>query len=163
MRRLTLTLTFSLLALMDLFLTGCGQDAPSPAVPVGTTTGPHGGIAVPLPDGAGYAEILLEKEGPSKGKSRAAAKGVKPRFVVFFLNPDRNGPASPAPGEAQLKVNLPTGSTASVVLTASPKTDDPSGSARFLSEPGDYDYDELSGELSATLGGQASSVTFALR
>jgi len=156
-------LTFSPLALMALLLIGCSQDVPAPSVPVGTTSGPHGGIAVPLPHGAGYAEILLEKEGPSKGKARVAARGVKPRFAVFFLNADRNGPASPAPSEAQLKVNLPTGSTASVALSASPKADDAVGSARFLSEPGDYDYDELFGELSATLGGQPSSVTFALR
>jgi hypothetical protein len=139
---------------------GCGQGVPAPAVPTGTTTGPHGGIAVPLGDGAGYAEILLEKEGAAKGKPKP---GVRPRFAVYVLNAERTGPASPPPSEARLKVALPTGTTVDVALTASAKAGDPTGPARYVSQPGDYDYDELSGEVTVTLDGKSSTVPFALR
>jgi hypothetical protein len=141
-----------------LFGGGCGgEPTPAAAAPRGSTTGPHGGIAVPLPGDQGYAEVVVERIA-SKGTAKAPSK-----LAVYFLNADLKAPLSPLPTNVAVKAILPTGDTANPTLTLEPKSSDPLAAGRHVSPTGDFDYDELSGEVTATVDGASVSLPFAFR
>jgi hypothetical protein len=138
---------------------GCGPNkAPSEAVKK-STIGPHGAMALTLDGDKGYVEVLLERP-----KSRAARKAAQPMLVAYFLQKDGKTALTPLPTAVDASVR-PPGKDAplSLALVSRPVGSDPASAGRFASEPGDLDYDDLPGELSATLDGQTVKVSFTVR
>ena len=80
--------------------------------------------------------------------------------VVYFLGPDKAAAMAPPPGDVRVKVIPPEGEPSELALKAEPKGAD---TARFASPPGRYDYDELRGEVTATVGGGSVTTPFAMR
>lgn len=161
MRRPTpLGLTFSLL----LIGSGCGGGGASAlVVPQGTTNGPHGGIALPIPGEKGYAEILVERDSRvSKGK-QSKASALSPKIAIYFLGTDLKAPLSPLPTDVSVKTVAPTGDSSTATLSLDPIADDATSAGRYISPSGDYGYDELSGEITANVEGQAVTLPFAFR
>lgn len=152
MRRHLLTILRPLVALglAACLLPGCAGGGASSEPPGGTLqqdVGPHGGVAVPLGE-RGYAEILVDVKG-----------GSQTTLVAHFLEPDRKAPLAATPTNVTANLKLPTGESPSVSF--SPQGD--AAAKRFVSNPGDYNFDELRGELSATLDGEAFTAPFAFR
>lgn len=138
------------LGLAVLFFSGCGGGGASSEPPGGTLRqdyGPHGGVAVPLGD-RGYAEIVVDTQGGSQTK-----------LVAHFLSTDRKSPLATTPTNVAANLQLPTGENSSVTFTTQ---GDPSAQ-RFVSAPGVFDFDELRGEISATLDGETFTAPFAFR
>jgi hypothetical protein len=137
---------------------GCGTigGAATPTAP-GTTVGPHGGTAVPLPGDRGYAEVQLDRTGVKPGRPGGA------RLNVYFLASDLKAPLSASPTEVTVKAIPPGGEALTLTLRPDAPGDKKAAPGRFTSPPGDLDYDELRGEVSATIDGQTSTVPFAFR
>ena len=142
---------FGLIAAAPLAVVGCGGGSSTTVTAAGTTAGPHGGLAIPLPDGKGFAEVVVEKD----PKAKPGSKSAMPKIAVYFLGPDVKTPLTPAPTTVSVKSIPPTGESATVSLTLD--------GTRFITPPGDFDYDELRGELTATFDGQSATVPFAFR
>jgi hypothetical protein len=79
-------------------LMGCGGGTPK-TLP--TTAPPHGGSILNLPDGAGFAEVVVNSL--KKGET------TKSEFSVYFLGPDRTTALAPAPTSATLTLSTPRG------------------------------------------------------
>jgi hypothetical protein len=134
---------------------GCGTITPAPPITAkGTTIGPHGGSAVPLPDDKGYAEVVVERE------SRAI-KSARSRIAVYFLTSDLKSPFGGAPSGVIVKAVPPEGEAVTLTLAPAPASSDKAGKCRFVSDPGKFDYDELRGELTATIDGKSMTQPFA--
>lgn len=123
---------------------GCGGGGtPAASAP---RTGPHGGVLAEIPPGGpGFVEILAETGDDGKA-----------RLVAYFLGGDATTPASPAPATASIALMLPDGT--------SPTTDlkpDAAAPDRLVSAAGPYELDQLFGEITATVDGQAVTVPFA--
>lgn len=149
-----------LLAAGCLAAAGCaGSDGAVALDPsVAPTVGPHGGPAVPL-GGKGYAEIVIEPEG------KATRTGRKVVLAVYFLETDLSTPLEPAPTDVSASVLTPEDpEPRAVTLAARPGPGaKPTGGLRFASEVGKFDYDELNGELTATVEGETITRGFAFR
>jgi hypothetical protein len=143
-RRLVVSLLASAFA-----AAGCTSSASLPAQSF-VADGPHGGLVVPLPGNAGFAEIFNE-EG-SVPASRPRGRGPK-AVVIYFLGPDKQTAMSPAPTGVSLKL---AGEAAGATITLNPAPDpkDPAGAGRFASPVGDFDLSGRRAELTADLGGQ---------
>jgi hypothetical protein len=115
-------------------------------------------MALPLGDGKGYVEVLLERP---KGRAR---KAEAPMLVAYFLQPDGKSAQTSLPSAVEA-TGRPPGKDAPVVLRlmSRPVPTTAAGLARFASDPGDLDYDNLAGDLTATRDGQAVTVPFAVR
>ena len=138
---------------------GCGEHDKGTINPDLATLGPHGAPALPLGD-KGFAEVLVEPLNPTAKR----AAGAKMVLAVYFLQPD-------------LKTNLaePTGVSATIItpeapepepvaLTAKPYSGrNPGPGLRFASAVGKFDYDELQGELTATVSGESFTKKFRFR
>ncbi len=133
---------------------GCGEraSAPDASTVVAEVFGPHYGPALALPGDRGYAEILAE---PNRG-------GQDPSVVVYFLDPDLKRVLSPLPSDVRVKLAIPGGGIEELSLSPSPKPRDKAGSGRMASPPVSVDPDRVSGELSATVGGQPFSIAFSI-
>lgn len=146
----------SCLAAVSFLVAGCfeGTPAPEPARIV-NAVGPHGGYMIPLPADAGFAEVAFE---PVKATGRGRPNLV---LAAYFLGPDQKSPLSAAPSDVKASVLTPEDPTPKpVALSAQPDKAKADGAVRFASEPGSFDYDELQGELSATVGGLSFTGTF---
>lgn len=143
-RHLRLSAATALIAVTLGLAVGCGVGTPAVSSG-GTKIGPHGGVARPI--GAGYAEVLIDKD--------FKKKGAKPRIVVYFLGPDAKTALASAPTDVSVKAVPPVGEPSTALLSAE--------GDRFVSPFGDYDHDELQGVVSATVGGQPLTVNFAFR
>lgn len=116
--------------------------------------GTHGGTAFPLPDEKGYAEIVVE---PVK-QTKAGREVV---LAVYFLTADLKLALPSAPADVFAKMTLPgEEGEKRVNLIATPKSPN---DGRFATEVGRFDYDEIRGELAATIGGSPITVPFAIR
>ncbi len=141
---------------LALTLAGCGEGTPTPEPSmIVLAAGPHGGFMMPLPGESGFAEVAFEP-------TRTAPRG-KPSSVLaaYFLGADMKTPLATPPADVKATIITPDDpAPRPVTLTAAPDKSRPDGAARFASAPGSFDYDELRGELSATVGGQPFTGTF---
>ncbi|MDX2037847.1 MAG: hypothetical protein SFX72_14445 [Isosphaeraceae bacterium] len=133
----------------------CDSGGPSP-VAAGMKSGPHGGVAVPLADGKAYVEVLVEKGGGTKTKPQV-------RLVAFFLTPELDAALAEAPSSISMKVIPPVGEPSTVTLKLQADAKDPLAKQKYVSDPGPYDYDELRGEITASVSGESSTAAFAFR
>lgn len=131
---------------------GCGEERIStPAGP------PHGGQLFPMPGKSGWVEIASETVGQEANKNR------KTILYVYFLRPDARTLVTPAPSNAALTLDLPSG-RASVPLSSRVLPTDPNKDVGFATPPGAYQgHENLSGEVSASIDGQNVTVAFAAR
>ncbi len=144
-------------AMQFMLLTGCsaGTNVDPVTAPI---AGPHGGVAYPLPDGSGYAEIFVER---GKATGRTAGKAM---LSVYFLAADRKAALTPPPSDVSATVVTPEKAEPTpVTLALTPIAKEPLSTARFASESGAFDYDELRGELKATISGKPFQREFAIR
>ncbi len=145
------------LCLAGLGLAGCGNTLPEPPPPTTAPpkVGPHGGMAYPLLDGQAYAEIVNEPPVEERGPR------VSTSLVVYFLGTDAKESATPAPTDVKFVVNPGKSDSRTVALKAEPKSDDPAGGARFVSDRGPYRVEDLRGELNASIGGKPARASLA--
>jgi hypothetical protein len=132
------------------FVSGCGGTTDS-AVATAPAVGRHGVPAVALPGGSGFVEVVIEPAGTG-----AAARSSKVRVAAYVFDADLKPlPAGSATVDS-VQVKFPDGNTATAKLAA-----DPRETGRFVSEPGDYAVEPLSGDITATIGGTAETIPFA--
>jgi hypothetical protein len=144
----------AILVLGLLAVAGCGDGTPKASESVlKSVTGPHGAMALPIPGDKGYVEPLVERPGSGKPGAKLGA----PVFAVYLLQPDGKSPLASAPTSVSANLRIP-GQDSPVLVALSPDA-----TGRFVSAPGDYEYDELRGEISLTLDGAAVTVPFAFR
>lgn len=138
---------------------GCGGPGGASVDPaLATAVGPHGGPALPLPGGKGYAEIVVE---PAQAATKSGRQVV---LAVYFLRSDLKAALTPPPTEVAATVTTPAKPEPTPVsLAPKPIKSDPIAAARFASAVGPYDFDELRGELSGTVDGQPFTRAFAFR
>jgi hypothetical protein len=134
-------------------LGGCGRRSPAPEPP---KAGPHGGQAIAIPGGAGFAEARLERPpgGQADGQDR-------PVLAIYFLGRDARTAMEPPPADVEVKLGQRDTTSRSYVtsyrLTHRPLADDPAGAARFVSEPGKFGGERVTGRVTATIGGAEAS------
>lgn len=133
---------------MALFAVGCQQSA---LVSSSAEGPPHGGYLITLPDGKGYAELVNKAASQPAGARRPSST-----ITVYFLQSDLKTPMSPAPTNVSLGIEGSAG-TQNVALSHADE-------ATFSSKPGQYGGgQELSGTLSATVGGTSITTPFMIR
>jgi hypothetical protein len=113
----------------------------------------HGGTMVPLPGERGFAEIVIDAPPAQK---RADKAEVKQRIVAYFFEPD--GTTAMSAGPSDVKLRIGTGENGRVVNLAP----EPKEAGKYVSEAGAYP-DGFSGQLEATLGGEAVQVPVQVR
>lgn len=134
---------------------GCGAGGGgSSATSLPSKSGVHGGTAFPLPNDRGYAEVVIEPQKVTKA-------GREVVLAVYFLKPDLKAALEPAPSGVAAKLAVP-GQEAPATPTFAPKPLKP-GDGRFATEVGPYDVDEIRGEVTGSLDGQAFAVPIAIR
>jgi hypothetical protein len=143
------------LCVAGLGLTGCGSGLPAPPAPTTAPSkvGPHGGMAFPMLEGQAYAEVVNEPPIEDRRSNSTTA------IVVYFLGMDAKESATTVPAEVKFVLDLGRGSTRVISLKAEPKTGDPAGGARFVSEMGPYRVEDLRGDLTADVGGKPAKVS----
>ncbi len=132
-----------------LAVAGCGGGGPAPLADpnVAVEPGPHGVPALPLGD-RGFAEVVVEPAKPAKkGKPQSL-------LAVYLLAADRTAPLPAEPTEVKANVSHPE-NPAPTAVALEPKPDPSAPDARrYASEPGRFDYDELTGVLTVVLDGE---------
>jgi hypothetical protein len=125
-------------------LSGCGH----PQAPL-TPSAPHGGILVKLADGRSVAEVVRRDAPDKPGRTQ---------LFVYYYDADLK-PMTPAPTAATLK---PKGRGARSVELKPTGDPDPSKAGELASDPFEATGD-VSGELSATIGGKPVAAVINLR
>ncbi len=121
-------------------IAGCGG-APK-ELPVAKSA--HGGALVPLSNGQGFAEVLVDSAAVGK---RGGKTQFKPRIVAFFYQADGSTEMNPGPTEVKIKIGM--GDDARTVDLA------PEAKAgRYASAAGDYP-EGFAGRLEAKVNGEA--------
>jgi hypothetical protein len=115
---------------------------------------PHGGTLITLPETRGFAEVLSRSEKLAGGKD---AKRPNATLTVYFLKADGTTAMNPEPTDVSIVLGPESGNK------TVPLKPDPSKPGAFASAPGPFSNTEVSGELKATVEGQAVSVSFAIR
>lgn len=143
------------LALLAIVPLGCGKSASSlSTVALASKPGANGGTAFPLADGKGYAEVVVETVKQTK-------KGRDVVLAVYFVKEDLKTALSPVPTGTSIKIIVPgEQEERRANLAAAPKKPD---DGRFATEVGQFDFDEMHGEVIATIDGKPATVTFAIR
>jgi hypothetical protein len=150
MRSLTL---ICLIGLASGVFVGCGETPPQiPGDLNQQKIGPHQGVAYPLPDDLGYAEVVNEPEPETRGTTSTA-------LVVYFLDPPAKASLATLPTNVTFQLALGNGKAQTVALKAVPKAEDPVGSGRFASDLGPYRLAELRGDLTATISGKPIKIS----
>ena len=139
-----------LVLLTLLWVPGCGTASP-PAGPNVAAT--HGGNLLTLPGGKGFVEFAVE--GPAAAK---AARNPKSQVVAYFLKADGSGSLETTPSDVSF---TPEGGS-SIALKPGR---DASKTGRYESDPGQSlaPGREVSGELSASIGGETVKVPVVAR
>jgi hypothetical protein len=141
---------FAALVLCSAFVgSGCGVVGTSQAV---LPAPQHGGNILALPGGKGFAELLVERGSPPKGKAAASTT----RLLAYFYQPDGTSTLAPPPTDVKLRLGEADKGT-DVKLTSQTS---PAG--QLASEPGQYPS-ELRGELACTLGAEPVQAPFMFR
>ena len=139
---------------------GCGGDPLSK--PSGEAalikSGPHGASALPLGD-KGYVEVVVE---PANGSAKNKTSQLV--LAAYFFQTDLKTPLA-VPTEVSATIVTPEEPTPRPVSliakpSAAPKAEP---ATRFASEVGKFEYDELQGEIKATVNGEAFTKSFRLR
>lgn len=135
-------------------IAGCGGQPPVVTTEIAKSLpGLNGGTAFPIPGDLGYAEVVVERGRP----------GQPVTLAVYFLDSTAKMPISSDPEQVRAKLVIPVeDSPKEVKLTAKPKNGKSEGK-RYATEPGNYDFDELKGELFVTLAGKEVTVPFMFR
>ena len=138
------------------FTAGCGGSANVKVTEVAKSKpGLNGGIAFPIPENQGHAELVVER-----------AKPGQPVVVAIYLLDETATKPNPK-SATSIKANflLPIDAEPQAVsFSAKPKTGGkPTVGQRFASAPGPFDFDELKGEILITIEGKDYTVPFALR
>jgi hypothetical protein len=120
--------------------------------------GPHGGIAVALPRGLGYAESRVESPRGSDPKRNSPSV-----VATYFLAPDLKRPLTPPPTSVVLRVKTDDRKTIDVATDLRPNQDDPAAGARFVTKPGQYVNGSIRGTLIVTVGGEQVTVPLVVR
>ncbi len=134
---------------------GCGSEAPVVTTEVAKAQpGLNGGTAYPIPGDLGYAEVVIERGRP----------GQPVTLAVYFLDSTAKKAMAAEPAEVRAKLVIPIeDAPKDVKLSSKPKSNGKSEGIRYATEPGNYDFDELKGELFVTLEGKEVIVPFAFR
>lgn len=133
-----------------LAIAGCGSGTPR-EFPVARAA--HAGTLVALPDGQGFAEVLVDSAAPKAGGGKSPSKT---RIVAYFFRPDGTTPMSPGP--ADVKMRIGGGPDSRVVdMPGEPKE-----TGKYASAIGTYP-DGFVGQLEATLDGRAVEVPVRIR
>ena len=116
--------------------------------------GVNGGIAFPLPENKGYAEVVIERGKPGQ-----------PVVLAVYLLDDSAKSATSANVTAKLaKLQIPgEDAPKQVSLLAKEASGKKAVGKRFASEPGAFDFDELKGEIAISFDGKDVAVPFAFR
>ncbi|MFO0957812.1 MAG: hypothetical protein U0800_10190 [Isosphaeraceae bacterium] len=134
-------------------LSGCGGGTErTSAIPA---AGPHGGALAALPGDQGFVEVLIEPAGAGKGAT------AKERVVAYFLDKGLQSPLATPASDVVVKLRQPDGEPIEAALSPDPKSGDSAGAARFASKPGTFAVDRPIGDLTATIGGQTFTGSFA--
>ncbi len=144
----------SLIFLVASALAGCGSIGAPATKALPSKAGTHGGTAFPLPDGKGYAEVVVEPVKTTK-------KGRDVVLAMYFVTPDQSAALEPAPTGVTAKMTVP-GEAAPLSVTLNPKSLKPKD-GRLASEVGPYDHDEIHGEIQGTFDGKPFTVPIAIR
>lgn len=144
-----------LLLSFSLAMAGCGGTAPVETTEVAKAQpGLNGGMAYPIPGDLGYVEVVVERTKPGQPVIVAA----------YFLDSSAKNALAAEPSAVRARLVLPVeGDPKEVNLAAKAKSGGKSTGKRYATEPGNYDFDELKGELFVTLDGKEVSVPFAFR
>ncbi len=102
-----------------------------------------------LPDGLGYAELVVE--------SGAKSKSSPAELAAYFLGPDARSALTPGPTDVTLDLYLADSKSRKALRMAlGPRPADPSGGSRFASPiPEGFDGNITSPRLAATVAGRA--------
>jgi hypothetical protein len=123
---------------------GCTRTEPVMAPPP-----PHGGTLAGLPDGQGKLEIVRQEVPGAPDQAR---------LILYFLDA-HDKPLSPAPTAATLALKVPRGKS----ISFKPAGDADPSKAGSLESPPFATGGDISGELSATIGGKPVKVSIAVR
>lgn len=139
---------------MTVMLHGCGSAAPEVAPELAQAQpGLNGGTAYPIPGDLGFVEVVVERTKPGKPVILAA----------YFLDSTAKSAMTTEPATVKARLVIPLeDAPKDVTLSAKAKPGSGTGK-RFATEPGNFDFDELRGDLFVTLEGKELTVPFAFR
>ncbi len=133
----------------------CGCGLGSGSRPATLPSPQHGGNIVPLPDGKGFAELLIDHGAARTQRKARLAAPVTGRLLVYFYQADGTA-LTPPPGD--VKVRLGSEDHGKDVKLTPQNT----AAGQFASEPAQFS-DELRGQLELTMGGEALVAKFMFR
>jgi hypothetical protein len=150
-------------ALIGLVALAAGCDSPGQPVAVNQVSAPHHGTMIRLAEDRGFVELVNEPEVSDRRKPEPTS------IVAYFLQIDGKSPLEPVPVDVDFAIQPGAGkggrtkpdTGGQISLTAQPNPDDPLSAARFASKPGPYALEGTRGILTARIGGQVVSTTFA--
>ena len=143
-------------AFLTLFVIGCGGGSSVEVKQEVAESRPgiNGGIAFPLPENKGYAEVVIERSKP----------GQPVTLAVYLLDESAKSESKVNIKATSAKIQIPGEDAAkSVSLLAKESSTKKSVGKKFASAPGAYDFDELKGEILLNLDGKEVTVPFAFR
>ncbi|MDR3637175.1 MAG: hypothetical protein P4L84_25450 [Isosphaeraceae bacterium] len=119
--------------------------------------GPHGGPAVPLAEGRGFAEVILEAAKPG-------VSGRQQRVAVYFFGPDLKTALDALPTRVGVDLKV-RGKEEPIRLALKPDPDRQTtdSNSRFASEARVLPIEQLIGDLKVAFGGEESTIPFAGR
>ena len=147
-------LVLSMVAILPM-VSGCGKSDVVVTEVAKSKAGLNGGVAFPLPESQGHAELVVERGKPGQ-----------PVVIAVYLLDDTATKAMTAKASSiKANLQLPTDpEPKSVAFTEKPKAGGkPPSGTRFATAPGPYDFDELKGDIFVTIDGKELTVPFALR
>lgn len=147
-------LLLSMVAILPM-VSGCGKSDVVVTEVAKSKAGLNGGIAFPLPESQGHAELVVERGKPGQ-----------PVVIAIYLLDDTATKAMTAKASSiKATLQLPTDPEPKpVTFTEKPKAGGkPPIGTRFATAPGPYDFDELKGDIFVTIDGKELTVPFALR
>lgn len=135
-------------------IAGCGGQPPVETTEIAKAQpGLNGGTAYPIPGDLGYAEVVIERGRP----------GQPVTLAVYFLDSTAKKSLSSDPEKVRAKLVIPVEDSPKEVKLSAKAKNGKSEGKRYATEPGNYDFDELKGELFVTLDGKEITLSFMFR
>jgi hypothetical protein len=129
---------------------GCGSGTVPSSVPASSPL--HGGILIPLPENQGFVELLNDKR---ERRGRVFLTTI----VAYLLQSDQKTAVTQQSRSIAVKLGAPPGEKA-LTMRPAPDPSDPVGSARYVSELGPYQLEQIGGEIQVVLDGKTLTATF---